>query len=590
MKRILSLLAFGFLVAFTTYSCVDKTFDEPPYSTNDPNIQTNSDIKSIKSLFKFEGFVQITEDKVFSAVVIANDSTGNFYKKIIVQDATGGLEILLDAKEMYTKFPVGRRVFIKAKGLYLGDYNGVIQLGYLPVEGAVIAIPFKDVDNFIVGGSLNNVVTPKTLQLGSYTDDDVNTLVKFENVEFDKGSALTTFADGVYKNDASRTLINCTDSSLIIRTSGYAKFAGDPVPKKNGTFVCVLGKYNTEYQGYIRSLKDINFTNTRCTGDVENIALYKDFNDKSVTSGGWKIKNVIGNITWTAVTRSTRTYGNITNYVGGANNQCDTWLISPQVDISTLEYPSLNFVSACNYNGDNIEVYVTQNYDGTSLPDDNNWTLLDATISSGGWVWTDSGIIDLSPYKSKKIYVAFRYLGSATAGKTWEIDDISISNTKPKAKLFNDDFESGSLSKWNSVSVKGDQIWGIDASHGNPGGCAKVSGYSGGNKENEDWLISPILDLTSLNSCYLTFDNAKNYAGNDVELFVSKNYSGSGDPNSATWTPLSYTKSTGTWTYVNSGAIDLSSYKGSKIYVGFKYTSTTSASSTWEIDNVKVFE
>ena len=44
----------------------------------------------------------------------------------------------------------------------------------------------------------------------------------------------------------------------------------------------------------------------------------------------------------------------------------------------------------------------------------------------------------------------------------------------------------------------------------------------------------------------------------------------------------------GSWTFVNSGDIDLSAYAGKKIEVGFKYASDASGADTWEIKNFKV--
>lgn len=42
------------------------------------------------------------------------------------------------------------------------------------------------------------------------------------------------------------------------------------------------------------------------------------------------------------------------------------------------------------------------------------------------------------------------------------------------------------------------------------------------------------------------------------------------------------------WDYVNMGAIDLSDYKGMKVNIGFKYTSTVSSCAKWEVKNFKV--
>jgi len=86
----------------------------------------------------------------------------------------------------------------------------------------------------------------------------------------------------------------------------------------------------------------------------------------------------------------------------------------------------------------------------------------------------------------------------------------------------------------------------------------------------------------------IVFMNAKNYSGNDLELMVSTDYDGGGDPTSATWTELTYTKSPGTWEWTNSGEVDLSSFNGPAVYVAFKYTSTASASATWEVDDIEI--
>jgi hypothetical protein len=144
------------------------------------------------------------------------------------------------------------------------------------------------------------------------------------------------------------------------------------------------------------------------------------------------------------------------------------------------------------------------------------------------------------------------------------------------------------LNNWTAVSVTGAQQWAI-ATYGNPKPCASISGFSGGNNANEDWLISKSLDLNGVNTITFTFENASKYTGNQLQCYISTNYPGSGDPNTATWTllPAVYDQSNA-FTFTNSGAIDLSAYKNKQVRIAFKYTSTTSAAATWEVDNVKV--
>jgi Domain of unknown function (DUF5017) len=83
------------------------------------------------------------------------------------------------------------------------------------------------------------------------------------------------------------------------------------------------------------------------------------------------------------------------------------------------------------------------------------------------------------------------------------------------------------------------------------------------------------------------------FTGPSIKVLISNNYSGTGDPNLATWTDLStgINLSTGNYVWANSGSINISSFTGagnSAVYVAFKYTSTVAESSTWEIDNVKI--
>ncbi len=155
--------------------------------------------------------------------------------------------------------------------------------------------------------------------------------------------------------------------------------------------------------------------------------------------------------------------------------------------------------------------------------------------------------------------------------------------------ILNETFTSG-IGTWSAFSVVGAEVWTYSSTFGNPGGMMKMSGYNVTNKANEDWLISPSLDLSSNSTATLSFDNAYKFTGNAIQVYVSNNYT-AGNPNAATWTALNPTLSTGNYVYANSGPLDISSFTGAgnnNVHVAFKYTSTTSAASTWEIDNVKI--
>jgi hypothetical protein len=120
-----------------------------------------------------------------------------------------------------------------------------------------------------------------------------------------------------------------------------------------------------------------------------------------------------------------------------------------------------------------------------------------------------------------------------------------------------------------------------------------MSGYdsgAGASFENEDWLISPGIDLRSFHNEKLSFFNAYNYDGIALELRVSEDYDGVGNPNDFNWTNLTGEAnwSVGEFEWAESGQVDISAYGDSILYLAFVFQSTTEGSSTWEVDNVKV--
>lgn len=153
--------------------------------------------------------------------------------------------------------------------------------------------------------------------------------------------------------------------------------------------------------------------------------------------------------------------------------------------------------------------------------------------------------------------------------------------------LLNEPFDS-SLGVMSTFSVVGDQEW----SHSTFGDdqFARMSGFSGSAQDNEDWLISPALDFTNLDKANLNFRTAYNFDGNPLQLMVSNDYDGTGNPNDFTWTDLTneFDWSAGGYEWAESGALDILSYASPTLYVAFKYTSTTAGASTWEVDYVRV--
>jgi len=158
-------------------------------------------------------------------------------------------------------------------------------------------------------------------------------------------------------------------------------------------------------------------------------------------------------------------------------------------------------------------------------------------------------------------------------------------------EVYNQPFTSD-LGDMNAVNILGAQVWFWQSYDS---GCATMSGYSGGQVANHDWLITPVIDLTGYTDTELNFREAINYENVSVDanesIWASTDYSGSGDPQVANWTQVTVTgRSSGSsWTFVDVNTADISAYDGvSTVYIAFRYLSSDTNAATWEIGEVVV--
>lgn len=261
---LISLLFLGF------FACVKHDFDTPPVGGEDPNLVANITIKQLKGMHTTGQFEKITDDLIAVGIVTMDDKSGNYYKTFVIQDETAGIEVKINASDQYIRYPVGRRVFVKLKGLTLGDYNGVIQLGgntYLDAGQTKLGgIETTVATNYLFPGKYDQLVVPKKVKINELTADDISTLITLENVEFITADAGTTYADVINKATVNRTIQDCAGNKVLLRTSGFASFAGGITPNGNGSITAIYSVYGTDKQLYIRDLRDVDMTAVRCNG------------------------------------------------------------------------------------------------------------------------------------------------------------------------------------------------------------------------------------------------------------------------------------------------------------------------------------
>lgn len=152
----------------------------------------------------------------------------------------------------------------------------------------------------------------------------------------------------------------------------------------------------------------------------------KDFQDKSVTSGGCTIKTVVGSYDWSYGAANCNAYGKISNYSNG-NTASESWWITPPINLTGASNPIFSMSSAAKFTGDDIEIYTSTDYDGSSNPNtQGTWNLINAPISTGNnYDWVNTGEVAVTN-TSSTTYFAIKYVGTASDGKTWRIDSIFV--------------------------------------------------------------------------------------------------------------------------------------------------------------------
>lgn len=270
MKKVLSCLLLWSTVLFL--SCLKKDFDAPPdTSSYDPQLPVTL---SIMELQQGEQGIAIESDDVIAGVVVMDDRSGNIYKKVIVQDNTGGIELLIDQNNLYNDYPIGRKIYVRLKGLFLGNNGQSIQLGHTPNElGTVSPIPFTVASQYIVKANFPEFYQIDTLTIGQLLDPDqakqyVNTIVALKDVEFAIEDVGVPYAQpSNIASATSLTIQDCQGAGIPLRTSGYANFQPVLTPAGKGTMLALYSRYNNTAQLCIRDTNDIWFRQPRCETD-----------------------------------------------------------------------------------------------------------------------------------------------------------------------------------------------------------------------------------------------------------------------------------------------------------------------------------
>ena len=130
-----------------------------------------------------------------------------------------------------------------------------------------------------------------------------------------------------------------------------------------------------------------------------------------------------------------------------------------------------------------------------------------------------------------------------------------------------------------------DYVWSYDSRYH----YMKASAYkSETNYATESWLVSPLVDMTGATTPVLSFSHVINKFFGTVENEATvwiKEEGGNWNQLTITYPDFPEGKNFSNWGDVS---LDVASYAGKKVQVGFKYVSTSDHAGTWEVKNFKL--
>ena len=283
------------LLALTTLciaSCMDKDWETPSLEAGmegygNKNLQASNlkTIAELKQLYKTEidnsGAKKVTDAMQIQGVVTGNDNGGNLYNQVVIQDETGAIIVKL-SQSVLQYLPVGQKVLIELKDLYVGSYNKQPQIGGLYNGGIGYLDRYTWADHYKITGDADGTLYPvEPIEVTNINqlnlETDCGKLVTLKGFTIEAADGKRTYAPtkgGLGPNDraitssstgsvtaVTRAFKGISNSTLVLYTSPYADFANQIMLAGEVNITGVITRYRDTWQIYMRVIDDIESAN-----------------------------------------------------------------------------------------------------------------------------------------------------------------------------------------------------------------------------------------------------------------------------------------------------------------------------------------
>ena len=461
------------LLSLLITSCVnDDDYSIPDLTIEESDISKEkiTTFKAIKSLYEQavnggNSTVIINEDLYLEGFVVSTDKSGNFFEELIIQNKTDdsnpdndprlGFRIAINASKLSETYQFGQKVYVRLKGLTVGEMSGVITIGKGDAVN-VKQIQESEYKTIVIRTNEVAEITPKIADLALLGEADENTLIQLNNMQLNRFELGATFAGESFDEfDGFRLLESCDSGiTMILQTSTFSEFKTLIVPQGKGSLIGVFGRdFRDDFNVIsLNSSADISFDRTeRCdpmelscgiastygTGNLFMDDFESQRNNRPIEGNGWTNYIEAGSEAWEAwsSTATNASLGRSARFQSASSGDDSNigWLITPAINLETQDRETLRFKTSNSLADSSfMEVLYSLDWDG----DEANVTSATWGVLSSAYVvkdtdsfvpWFNSGVVDLSCI-SGTIHIAFKYTGSGqdTFDGVYELDDVSI--------------------------------------------------------------------------------------------------------------------------------------------------------------------
>lgn len=245
-------IVWGMILSVPAVACSSATEPKPP---GDQQPEALITIAELKSLCAGKVSLPVRHDAVIRGAIVANDLYGEFYKTLVIEDASGGISIAADLEPLADEYPWGAILTVRCNGLWLCEYGGKIMLGSEPGQYGAGRIPRDELPRYLSVSMPDEEEIPRAavVSIDQLAMQHVDTRVRIDRVRFEQPGIPWCDVDPVSGRTLTteRTVVDGDGNSLAVRTAATCIYAKEPVPFGTGSLYGVIDYFAGKFSLHV---------------------------------------------------------------------------------------------------------------------------------------------------------------------------------------------------------------------------------------------------------------------------------------------------------------------------------------------------